>query len=422
VVVTTEKRLEAAGTLGLLLTFGCNIAEPPGNTGGIVKQPDDCGRGIIVIETDYQSTNVSLVAFDGSVISSSLISSATTSTMLSAPLSGDVVLPTMPQSSSRVVLIDRYPASVLTWIDVKSSEVSAQLSVATGFAANPQDYVEISPQKAYVTRLEPNFTAGVEPFDAGNDVLVIDPTGPSIAGRIDLMPAMAGEDPQYFPRANRAVVADRKLYVLLAGYSANFQSSAESKIVTIDTDTDMISEVTTLKGLHGCNALSLSANQAEIAVGCTGTFLGSSKAVISESGLVVLTRGQSLVERARWSAEQLGQGEIGFSVSYANDETLVFTTFGSFPEGSQPGTDDTAGTLNLISGQRGELLRSKEIPFTIGEARCVGSCPVCFIADAESDGGVVHRFPVSAQGSLGQPAQIIVDTAIGLPPRYLGLF
>ncbi|AUX36309.1 MULTISPECIES: hypothetical protein [Sorangium] len=411
----------AVRSLSLLLLLGCNVAPPPGSTGGVTKQPDGCGRGLIVVNTDYQSTNVSLLDIEGAVLSSSLISSSAASTMLSVPLSGDVVLPTMPQLGSRIALIDRYPASVLTWIDVKSGEVAAQLSVATGFAANPQDYVEASPHKAYVTRLGQNLAAGSEPFDAGNDVLVIDPSVPSITGRIDLMPAMAGEDPKYLPRANRAVVADQKLYVLLSADAADFSSSAESRLVTIDTDTDTILDVKTLDGLHGCGALALSPDQEDIAVACTGTFVGSAS-VLSESALVVLSRGDSLVERERWSAEQLGGGALGTWISYAGAETLVFTTLGSFPEGDQPGTDDTASALNLVNGERRELLRSKLSPFTIGATQCVAECSACFIADAETSGGVVHRFPVSAQGALGQPSQTVVDTAIGLPPRYLGRF
>ena len=139
---------------------GCGASAPPGNTGGTTVPPGECGRGIVVVSSDYASTNVSFVGLDGGVLSPSVVSSATTTTGLSSPFSGDVVLPTMPAFGDRIVLIDRYPASVLTWVDVVSGAVASQLAVATGFVANPQDYLEASSSRAYVTRYESNPLAG----------------------------------------------------------------------------------------------------------------------------------------------------------------------------------------------------------------------------------------------------------------------
>ncbi|MCC6555147.1 MAG: hypothetical protein IT372_19455 [Polyangiaceae bacterium] len=399
---------------------GCNVPEPPGSTGGTTTPGGECGRGVTVSSTDFQSANISFVGVDGAVLSSSVISSATTSPELSAPLSGDVAFPTLPQRSDRIVLLDRYMVSALTWVDVKSGAASSQLSVATGFTANPQDYVEVSPTKAYVSRLDPNPDAGAEPFDGGSDVLIIDPSQPAIADRIDLMAAMDGEDPAHLPRPNRMVMADRRLYVLLSGYSIDFSSAAESRLVTIDMDTDTIADVAVLDGMRGCGGLALSPSGDRLAVGCSGLF--GSGSMLAESGVVVLSRGEPLAEERRWTAADFGESPLGLSIAFATEDDLVFTTMGSFGADGAPATDDRVLAMSIETGEFDVLLQSDQTPFSIGEVQCVAECAACFVADAEAQGGVVHRFEVDAGGALVNPTQIVVDTEIGLPPRYLGRF
>lgn len=404
----------------LSLITGCNAPDPPDNTGGVTTPGGACGRGVTVVSTDFQSANVSFLGVDGAVLSASVISSATTSPVLSAPLSGDVGVPTMPQQSDRVVVMDRV-VSALAWVDVKSGAVSSQLSVATGFSANPQDYVEVAPTKVYVSRLDPNKEAGAEPFDKGSDVLIIDPLAPKITGRIDLDSAMGGEDPIHLPRPNRMVLADRRLYVLLSGYSIDFMSSAESRIVTINSDTDEIADVTILKGMHGCGGMALSPSGDRIAVSCSGS-LGANPSMPTASGVVVLSRGDSLAEIMRRPAGDLGPGPVGFSIAFATEDDLLVTTLGSFGVEGMPAEDDAAVAVSIETGKIEVLLRSKEIPYSIGDVQCVPACSACFIADAETQGGVVHRFEVTPEGGLVNPTQVVIDADLGLPPRYLGRF
>src|SRR5262249_35665325 len=153
-------------------------------------------------------------------------------------LSGDVV-PASGSFADELVIIDRFPASVLSWVDLRSARVRAQLSVATGFAANPHDYAALSATKAYVARYEPNLAPGSAPFDSGSDVLVIDPSAPSITASIDLTPAMRGEDPKYYPRPDRMALIAGKLYVLSSGYTLDFLEAADSRVVVIDTERDV---------------------------------------------------------------------------------------------------------------------------------------------------------------------------------------
>jgi hypothetical protein len=406
----------------LLALAACDAPSPPVGTGGTDAAAGECGRGLVVVASDYQSTNVSLIDVDGAVLSSSFLSSASTTTGLSAPLSGDVVAPTMPATNGRIVLIDRYPAGVLTWVDATTGAVAGQLTVNQGFAANPQDYAAIDDGKAYVSRLQPNPSPGHAPFDGGSDVLVVDPSKRVITGRIDLASAMKGEDPSFYPRPNRILVDGDRVLVLLSAYSLSFDASAPSRAVVIDPKHDTIVSVHVLDGVHGCTGLGLSPAGGKVAVACSGTFKNNQAANLGESGLVVLSRdGDVLSEELRIPAAELGEGPLGFSAAFADASTVLITTFGHDAANGGKAADDTAVAINLSTKKHEVLLRSNGVPFTLGEVRCASACGACFVTDAATQGGVVDRLFVRS-GALSLDHAVRVDTAIGLPPRYLGAF
>jgi len=436
-----EGRLQLASGAAIALVVavaaslgGCNAPAPPASTGGTTVLPGECGRGLVVVGTDYQSTNVSLVGTDAAVLSSSFVSSASEDTALSAPLSGDVAVPTMPQPGAEIVVIDRYPAAVLTWLDVSSAHVRAQLRVGTGFAANPQDYVLARVDKAYVSRFEQNPAPGAEPFDSGSDVLVLDPRVPAIVGSIDLRPVLADESKPVLPRPNRMVVVGERLFVLLTPYSGDFVDSAEARLVTIDTSTDAIVDVTVLAGLHGCSGLAVSPSQARLAVSCSGGFQGASVPELTESGLSVLSigagsagsggagggnGGEGLSELARFAASTLGGQPLGLAIDFVDEDHVLFTGLGRFAEGAQPAVPDALAELDLQTGQDQVLLRGQQSPFSMGEVRCAAPCEGCFVADAEL--GLLRRFRPGAEWL--EPAESVAPAPeIGLPPRLIGRF
>jgi hypothetical protein len=405
-----------------LALLGCGVTAPPGNTGGTDAWAGACGRGVAVISSDYASTNLSFLGLDGAVLSESVVSSGSASPGLSAALSGDVVLPTLPGLGDRLVLIDRAPTNtVLTWVDVKAGAAVAQLPVGTGFASNPHDYVELSDGRAYVTRYQGNLAAGSEPFDAGNDLLIVDPAVSRITGSIDLTLAIAGAGPQYFPSPDRAVRVGDQVFVLLGGNTLDFMDSAESRVVVVSDITGEITEVQVLRGMHGCWGLAVSPSGNQLAVTCPGRFVGSSS-VLDESGVVLLSIGDQLRELQRFPASTFGVGAVGLSVSFATESTLLFVTLGDFGANGQPPMDDTLIRLDLVTQGFEVLLRSDGEAFTLGDVHCAAACNVCFLADAKRDGGVVHRFEVSGKGVLSGGVPIKVDPSIGLPPRYLSRF
>jgi hypothetical protein len=387
---------------------GCG-ADAPASTGGVSVPMGRCGRGLVAVESDYQSTNVSLLATDGAVLSSSFISSSGEGA-LSAPLSGDVVAPTSPLFGNEVVLVDRYPAAVLTFVNLDDAVVRAQLNVSTGFSSNPQDYLELAPDRAYVSRYDANPAPDRQPFDRGSDVLRIDPRAPSIVARIDLTSAMS-DAPGFLPRPSRMLARGARLYVLLAAYDARFTDSAPSRLVVLEDDA--ITGVAVLDGLHGCNALASRGNL--VAVGCSGKFDGATS-TLAEAGVALLDI-DTLTETARFAASDLVDQPLGFSLDFAADDKLLLTAFGSL----SPETSDVAFELDTATGAVRRLVEAPA--FALGEVRCMSvvseregalGCGACYIADAAL--GILHGMTPDGIYTI-EP-----DTTIGLPPRYLGRF
>jgi hypothetical protein len=378
---------------------GCGAPEPPASTGGTAEPVGPCGRGAVVVHTNYSSSNISLVAFDGRVLSPSFFSSATGELDgLSTPLSGDVLVPTSPHVGSEVVLIDRSPASVLTWVTVATGKARAQL--ALGDRKNPHDYLELDPTRAYVSRYE------------GDDLAIVDPSQPAVIGSIDLRPALSDEGTDYRPGPGRMIAAGGRVYVVLEAYGPKFVGSLPSHLVAIDPQADAISEVLALDGVHGCSGLALSPAEDELALGCSGTWLGTSEPDPATSFVVRVGLSGGLHEIARFAALAFGGAPFGFGIDYASEQALVAVRFGN-----ESGRPDSLLEIDLDNGQGRELLTTEA--FALGDARCAADCNVCFATDAARS--VVHRFEVT-EGHVGAATEIVADDVTGLPPLWLGRF
>jgi hypothetical protein len=397
---------------------GADAVEP---TGGVELTDGRCGRGLVVVQSDYQSTNVSIVDLEGRVRSSSFLSSASAAPGLSLPLSGDVVAPTAVVAGADAVLIDRHPAAVLTYVDLATAAVRAQLDVSTGFAANPQDYLAVASDKAYVSRYDSNPAPGREPFDAGGDVLVVDPRGPAVVARVDLSAAV--DEDGLLPRPWRMARRGHRLYVAALALSADFATSGDSRIVVIDTDTDAVLGVTVLDGLRGCGGLAIEGEgERRLVASCSGGFDGDAVPELGQSAVVVLsTDGELPVELARFVAADHGGRPFGFGVDWADDRLVLASSFGAYaPGGAGVVALDALVAVDVEGGGHEVLLQSEERPFELGEVRCAtpiqggdaGACGRCFVADGERR--VLHVLHGDGR------AEVVVAPEVGLPPRTLG--
>jgi len=405
--------------LGLLsaTAVSCGAPDPPAPTGGVDVDATECGRGLVVVSTDYQSTNVALTDREGQVLSSSIISSGSATTGLSAPLGGDVVPPTMATSGEHLVLVDRFPAAVLTWVEIESGQVMAQLPVGTGFASNPQDYLELSPERALLSRFERNPNPGDEAFDGGSDILVIDPTSVAITKRIALEGAMDGLDSSFLPRPGRMLATEEHVYVLLSVYSASFEPGP-SRLAVLSRSDLSLEHVVELGGLQGCVGLALSPSGGRVGVSCSGAFDGTSEPDLEHSGIaVVVLDGDARLEHVE-RASELSKRPPAFSLAFATDDVLLVPTFGQLNGAGDSANGDELLSWNPATQDFVELATGEA--FSFGEVRCSGRCGVCFMTDA-SGAGALRRFYFDPDsGELTGEAALVLESEVGLPPRYLG--
>jgi hypothetical protein len=367
-----------------------------------------CPAKLVVVESDYQSTNIAVVSMEGDVLTGSLASSAT------AGFGGDVVPTTMP-ARGRVTLLERSRNDRIVWIDPTTTEVT-ELSVATGFPSDPYDYAQVAPGKAYVPRYLENTAAGQQPFDTGSDVLVVDPDRRVITGSIDMRPSVA-DAPGVQPRPNSVVTDGNRAFVLLSALTG-FSTTTSSRLVEIDVGTDAVQSTLTLSGFSNCNSLEKSPFRAEAAALCSGQFNATGASELAGAGLVIVDLSAPPTIKASFPAARFGSSPIAYWAAYAAPDVLLFTTFGQLDDLQHSVVSDAVHRLDLVTGEHSVVLAGNA--FALGGVVCEPRCAACFVTDAEP--GLLHRFDLGGDGTLSNERSIVVERTIGLPPRDIGVW
>ncbi len=402
----------------LILALSCNVGTHNKNQGipdGIPEGiPDVCPRGLVVVSSDLKaSSNVYLLDLKGASLTRSLISSGSQDPETTCALSQDIALPSDRVSSGVVVLIDRYPNSVVTYVDPINAQVLRQVNVSTGFPSNPHDYVEISPTKAYVSRYETNTRPNQQANDIGGDVLIINPSTGEICGRVDLS---SEGNKTILPRPDRMTIAQGKVLVTMGRLSADFSTGLDFSVVAIDPITDTISYRKEFTGLAQCNGVSWSPSGKELALACSGIF-GPNQ--VSQSGILILdANAHPITEKKRYTVPR----PIQPSVSWTDDRHVVSLFYGTFPDGTGSSLPDEAFVLNLDNGQIESLFKTA-IPYTLGDVRCFPTCSSrCIFTDVSAKAGVRTFHIGESGGQLTELPPMLGETPFGLPPRALSIF
>jgi len=396
--------------LASLLLLACNVESKAGDTGGAtLGDGGSCPRGIALVSSDRSSSNLGLLDLQGKVLSASVLSSGSRPVGISQVLSGDVVLPQAAPASGAVVLIDRFPNAVLTFIEAKTGVIQGQLSVATGFPSNPHDYVEVSPSKAYVTRYGDNASAGKEPFDSGSDILVVDPVARKITGSVPL-PKLGA----LLPRPDRMLAMPKhaQVWLTLQRFNVNFREVGDSELAGVSTQTDTLAWTTPLTGARNCGAMALSPSGQRAVIACSGPLIDN-RTNVAGSMLVVLDTQTSppVVQKQILPAGAL-DSVFAQGVAFASESVVIGTTYGD----KVSGKTDRIYMANIDTDEQRVLLDTKAA-FVLGDdVRCLGACADrCFVPDASL--GVLHV--VRANGDLERT--VTGGATFGLAPRALGL-
>jgi hypothetical protein len=381
-----------------------------------------CGRALAVIHTDYVSTSVSLLSLEGDILSAPFFSSGSRASALNAPLGGDVALPS--SRTDELVLLDRYPTSVLTFVNPETAEVRGQLDVGHDFAANPHDYLPLTATRALVSRYDRNPNAA-EP--EGSDLIVIDSQKLTVKSTISLASTLTADEQAegVVPHPSHLVSLGNSVVVSVTAHTKNFKDAAEGRLVLVDDPLgDTRLRVVRLPELKNCSVLALSPSQKELSVGCSGLLDASDQASPDFSGIVRLRiterDGQAeLTEVDRITASELKKGPVGFSLAYFDETHLLATSYGAL-EGDDAGRPDSLLSFSLQNGLKEPriLLESKSEAFTLGAIACNPGCARCFLADADRAG--VQRIDRGEGPDEFKLKLLPIEDDVGLPPRGLG--
>jgi hypothetical protein len=414
-----------------LAAASCNVAPPPSSTGGTSfdlpdaapdadEEPVDagadaaaplaCDRGVLVVESDYRSTNIVVSHLDGTTLSASFVSSGATKPGLALALSGDVDVPFGRPRSGRVVLIDRYGTNVMTWMDVASGAVLAQLPLGQGFESNPHDYVEIDDTHAWVSRYGSNVTPGGQPFDEGGDLVVLDTTMPSIVGRI----AMPEENPSLLPCPGELNWLADTVVVTLGRWSRDFTMAGDGRFVGVSPLTATIAWSVDVPGLSACGRLMVSPDGRRAAIACSGQYDFDAKRFDATHSDIVLfdVTTRPPVELKRFGASAQFDAGIQPTLAFASNAMLMGLALDN-------GTShDRAFLLDVDSGEVRSLLE-KSAAFVLGTVRCAPGCgDICLLPDADTR--TLHRWRFTGDRSYDVLDDAPVESVIGLPPRTIG--
>lgn len=412
-----EAGLNNASIDGSDAEAGLNITSIDGSSAEAGASQGAAPNGIVVVNSDYQSSSISFLDRDGNLLKDGCFNSGSGPLGFTMTLSGDVVLPSQQPLGGDVVIVDRQNAA-LTWLDPVTCTPLRQLAVGTGFASNPHDMVTLSANKAYVSRFEENAKPTPAPgdFDEGDDLLIIDPSQPQILGRIDLKPyAPAGAN--ILPRADRALLAEGKVFVSLNGITADYGSYGVGRVVVVDPTLDQVVDTIDIAGAKDCGALGYLATERKLLVACDGAYgpeQADSSAIVAVD-LSVAPPALALVGAATVGGLPFSNS----SVAALSENNVAAVTLGDLSN-SPP---DRLWSLSMTGGQPVKVFDSAE-GFSLGAVLADVDKGRIVVADGTTTSAAFVRMFDLVAGTLSATTmtKTNADPSHNLPPRALAWY
>ena len=389
-----------------------------------------------VTANDYETTSVSLLAADGSILCQDFINSGSAPTGLSTALSGDVVLPTPGRTPSSVLtLIDRYTTDVITRVDTVSGEVLGQVKTKdssspekAAFGANPQDVYYLG-DRAWVSRHTPNETVDDDDADRGLDLIEIDPqaferTGERISFWDLNRDAQRSNDEgmtqtvtAYARPASIVPIGDGEdtVVVGIASLSDMFDAAGPGLVALVDLADGEVSELE-LPDLQNCgNVAPVPGDDDRVVVGCLGFYRGVQR---DTAGLAVLHYdGDALAIEHTWHAKDHPDAAMAVAnlISLGGTEVIAVLQAGAEAE------QDSAYLVDIESGAQTEVFQATG-RYVVGSGAYNAEMGLLLMPDASTDGDGVptaglRRFERDEDGNFSELDVKPVHPV--LPPRVV---
>jgi hypothetical protein len=384
-----------------------------------------------VISSDFSSSSIATLDEDFVVIDESWVNSGTTYPGLVATLSGDVVLPNRQASDGTFAVIDRFLTDVITRFFVPSGNLNGQVRTHgdvgdSGFSSNPQDFIFVSEDSAWVPRYESNLNPAASPENQGNDLIEVNPSDMSLTGaRIDLsslnttgnvtMPDGPVEV-EVFARPSRGVLVGSTLLVGLDRISANFDAAGSGMVAVVDLEDESVSSVE-LPGLQSCgNTVPVPGAPTKVVVACVGFAnpFGDEPQVRASSGIALLGVGESGVTIERvWRVADHPTGAVAVNSVVAIDEQRVV----GIATGDFATTVDELYLIDLATGAQ-ELVHDSTGSFVIGLSAYDPDSEMLYVPDAAEN--AIVEFAVDEDGFV-EVSSTEIAPGLSLPPTKVYL-
>jgi hypothetical protein len=379
--------------------------------------PTGAPTALAVVGSDYVTASLSAVDLEKRVVTTSgFLDSGSAVTPGGAALSGDVVVAQTPTPDGRLVLIDR-GTGVLSFVDPVTRKVGEQLSVATGFYANPQDFLQISSSRAAVSRMSANASPTPTPddLDEGDDLLLIDLNPAKLAARVALGPYASLSGTVAAP--GRLAFDGKLVWVPLASMSTDFQTAGKGRVVAIDPQTGKVVHVVDAPESKNCVQARRLGTSTKIAVLCSGFFGEPDGKQHAYSNILVIdTAANPPVAEVEASATVLAMAPFGKDLAALNERYLVTTTTGDFAKE----TPDTLWLLDMASWGGFPLAKAGK-PFGFSGLFADGARNIVWAGEASHPAGDLRVFDVKdAEHPYELPA--VQSNPGGLAAVDLGAF
>jgi hypothetical protein len=397
----------------------------------------ESGPRYAVISSDFSATSVSLLDKDGEVVADDYLNSGSTTTGLVTALSGDVEMPMNSGERGVLVLLDRFKTDVITRVELSSGDVLGQVQVRSGdaaegdaFTANPQDYVRVDDETAWVVRNQPNLAPDAPESDRGNDLLRIDPKTmersddridlSSLDGRATRTDPMTGvrEEVDVYARPGRMVRVDDVLVIGLGRNSYDYSASASGMIAVVSLKTQAVVGLE-LEGLQGCNHVSTIPGESDrVLVGCAGVY--PSPRDSAGVAIVRVRNGKASVART-WRAKDHEDAPVVSEGFVAIDAD----TFAAARNGFVASDGDSVfGAVDLESGEYTQLLSTPAGTGTFGTPLFDAQSRSLFVPDSSVDGDMrptagVRVLERDGEGVFEETGVIEVAKDTGMPARHV---